>query len=177
VPGLAIAHSGIFSNDTQRSQGVSNSENRLLQTRRSTLRQNFSLVLPAASRLPIRRCRDSAKDLPHSLSGHDLRRRRPTSFERSPKILHEDTVCRGGLLLDLYSDGRQAFADLAHPRIRPQHGQPACYCLIKRFGSDLDRWCTPLRSSHDTRQILADTLPRISSSSFLRLLGYHQWHG
>ena len=47
-------------------------------------------------------------------------------------------MCRGGLLLDLYSDGRESFADLAHPRIRPQRGQPACYCLIKRFGSDFD---------------------------------------
>jgi hypothetical protein len=31
--------------------------------------------------------------------------------------------------------------------------------------------CIPLRSSHDTRQILADTLSRISSSSFLRRSG------
>jgi hypothetical protein len=28
----------------------------------------------------------------------------PTSFEPSPKILHEDTVRSGGLLPDLYSD-------------------------------------------------------------------------
>ena len=71
----------------------------------------------AASLLPVYRLCDSDKNLPHSLSGHDLRRRRAASLDPSAEILHEDTVGRLGLSQGS-SAARITRAPLPHRAIR-----------------------------------------------------------
>jgi hypothetical protein len=54
--------------------------------------------------LTISRLWESAQNLAYSFSGSDLGWRCAAGFELSVKILHEDAVRHGGLLLEFHGD-------------------------------------------------------------------------